>query len=58
MSDLEKLLAALTPDCQKAARLGYALGYIHAASGQSEQLPWSPEWRAVEDITGCEPGTW
>lgn len=60
MNGLEKLTRLMTPDETKAARLGYALGYVHADNGQSEHLPWpeAPEWRAIEDMGLADPRVW
>jgi hypothetical protein len=57
---LEKLTAMMTEDQAKAARLGYALGYVHGDTGCSEHLPWpaSPEWRVIEDMGLVDPKTW
>lgn len=57
MNDLERMISQMSEDCQRAARLGYALGYVHGDTGRSEQLPVDhPSWRVLEELGYWKPG--
>lgn len=51
MNELERLISQMGEDLQRAARLGYALGYLHADNGTSENLPLDhPAWRVLREL--------